>query len=109
MHKYRTNIPRTRIQMRCTPPVLTAVVALTLTLPAAPSFASRVAADACAARLPADAKLIYAASIGSVAPGVDLAGSVRSKKRELVMAGKLDRAQAQPAAQAAGACLKQAL
>lgn len=95
--------------MRCTPPVLTAIVALVLALPVAPAFANRATADACAARLPADAKLIYAVSIGTVAPGADLAGNVRAKTRELVMAGKLDRAQAQSAAEAAGACLKQAL
>ncbi len=86
-----------------------AAAAATLTLTAAPSLANRAAADACAARLPADAKLIYTATIGSVAPGANLADNVRSKARELVIAGKLTRDQAPPAAQAAGACLKQAM
>lgn len=94
--------------MRRTPTV-SIIVAVTLTLSTAPSLAGRAAADTCAAKLPADAKLIYTAAIGTVAPGVDLAENVKSKTRELVMAGKLNRAQAQPAAQAAGACLKQAL
>ena len=91
------------------PPIFLACVAATLALSMAPSLANRTAADACAARLPADAKLIYTATIGSVVPGVDFADNVRSKARELVMAGKLTRDQAQPAAQAAGACLKQAM
>jgi hypothetical protein len=75
---------------------------------AAPSFADRAAADACAAKLPSDAKLIYTAAIGSVAPGTNLPDLVRSKARDLVMGGKLSRDAAQPAAQAAGPCLKQA-
>jgi hypothetical protein len=35
--------------------------------------------------------------------------TVRAKTRELAMAGKINRSLAQPAAQAAGECLKQAL
>jgi hypothetical protein len=73
---------------------------------AAPSFADRAAADACAAKLPSDAKLIYTAAIGSVTPGTNLPDLVRSKARDLVMGGKLSRDAAQPAAQAAGSCLK---
>jgi len=75
---------------------------------AAPSFADRAAADACAAKLPADAKLIYTASIGSVTPSSNLPDLIRGKARDLVMGGKLSRDAAQPAAQAAGPCLKQA-
>jgi hypothetical protein len=86
--------------------IATAALALSAT---APSLADRAAADACASRLPADAKLIYTATIGSVAPGINLADNVRSKARELVMSGRLTRDQAPPAAQAAGACLKQAM
>ena len=86
-----------------------AVIAALLISHATPSLANRSAADACAAKLPANAKLVYAAAIGSVAPGVDLVETIRGKARSLVMAGKLDRAQAQSAGQAAGACLKQAL
>jgi hypothetical protein len=86
-----------------------AIAAVVLTATAGPSFANRAAADACAARLPADAKLIYAATIGSVGSSSNLADTVKSKARELVMAGRLSRDQAPAAAQAAGACLKQAL
>ena len=87
----------------------TSVAAALLISSAVPSLANRAAADACAARLPADAKLIYTATIGTVAPGVNLVDNVKTKARELVMAGKIGRSQAQGAAQAAGACLKQAL
>jgi hypothetical protein len=87
--------------------LMAAVVATPLL--AAPAAANRAAADACAAKLPADAKLVYAAAIGSVAAGIDLRDMVRSKTRALVIGGKLSRGQARPAAEAAGACLKQAL
>jgi len=75
---------------------------------ATPSLADRATADACAAKLSPDAKLIYTASIGAVTPTADLAGVVRDKARSLVMGGKLSRDAARPAAEAAGACLKQA-
>ena len=74
-----------------------------------PSLASKASADACAAKLSPDAKQIYAASIGSVAPGIDMKEVVRSKTRALVIGGKLSRDAARPAAEAAGACLKQAM
>ncbi len=90
------------------PLVALAAVAITASF-AAPSHANRAAADSCASRLPADAKLIYTATIGSVGPGVNLPDKVRANARSLVMAGKINRAQAQSAAQAAGACLKQAM
>jgi hypothetical protein len=75
----------------------------------APASANRAAADACAAKLPANAKMIYAATITSVTPGANLQDVVRSKTRSLVMDGKISRGDARPAAEAAGACLKQAL
>lgn len=87
----------------------TVTAAIALVLSVAPSHANRAAADACATKLDGDARRIYAYAIGAVAPGVDLVETVRVKARELAMAGKINRAQAQPAAQAAGACLKQAL
>lgn len=76
---------------------------------ATPSFASKASADACAAKLSPEAKQIYAASIGSVAPGVDMREIIRGKTRALVIGGKLTRDQARPAAETAGVCLKQAL
>jgi hypothetical protein len=92
--------------MRCTFLVLTAVA---LSFSASPSFANKASADACAAKLSPPAKKIYAASIGSVAPGIDLKELLRSKVRPMVMGGQLSRDQARPAAEAAGACLKQAM
>lgn len=86
--------------------ILTAVA---LSLSTAPSFANRASADACAAKLSPDAKQIYAASIGSAAPGADMKEVVRSKTRALVIGGKLSRDKARPAAEAAGTCLKQAM
>ncbi len=91
--------------MRYTWIILSAVLSLSAT----PSIASKASADACAAKLSPEAKQVYAASIGSVAPGVDMREVVRGKTRSLVIGGKLTREQAQPAAEAAGACLKQAL
>jgi hypothetical protein len=93
--------------MRHSPPLL-AVIALALASLSTPSRADRAAADACAAKLPAESKLIYAATIGSVVPDANLREVVRSKTRGLVMEGRLSRNQAQSAAEAAGACLRQA-
>lgn len=95
--------------MRTSLPLFAAIVAAVLPLSAVPSFADRTAADKCAASLPADSKLIYAASIGAVAPGVDLKEVVRAKTRSLVIGGKVSRGEAQAAAQAAGACLVRAM
>ncbi|HVT56567.1 MAG TPA: hypothetical protein VHD34_11055 [Xanthobacteraceae bacterium] len=80
-----------------------------LSLMAAPSFASRASADACAAKLSPEGKQIYAASIGSVGSGANMKDVVRSKTRALVIGGKISRGAARPAAEAAGACLKQAM
>jgi hypothetical protein len=88
--------------MRCSPLLLAATV---LALSAAPSYANKAAADACAAKLPANAKLVYAATIGSVGSG-DLKETVRGKTRSLVMSGKLSRGSAKAAATSAGECLK---
>ncbi|MDP2411786.1 MAG: hypothetical protein Q8M26_16055 [Pseudolabrys sp.] len=87
----------------------TVLAAVALGLFAGPSLASRAAADACAAKLPANSQMIYAATVADVAPGVDLKDVVRSKTRSLVISGKLSRGDAEPAAEAAGACLKQVL
>jgi hypothetical protein len=90
-------------------PLFAVIVAAALPLSATASLADRTAADSCAAKLPADAKLVYSAAISGVAPGIDLRDMVRSKTRGLVMGGKLDRGKARAAAEAAGACLKQVL
>lgn len=90
--------------------VLTIVAAAAFSLTAVPSYANRASADTCAAKLSPEAKQIYAASIGSVAPGgADMKEVVRSKTRALVIGGKISRSAARPAAEAAGVCLKQAM
>ena len=86
-----------------------ALAAIAAGLFGGPSHASRAAADACAAKLPANSQMIYAATVADVAPGVDLRDVVRSRTRSLVIGGKLSRGEAQAAAEAAGACLKQVL
>ncbi len=87
----------------------TVLAAIAVAVFGGPSFASRAAADACAAKLPANSQMIYAATVTDVAPGVDMRDVVRSKTRSLVMGGKLSRGEAEAAAEAAGACLKQVL
>lgn len=95
--------------MRPTSLLLAAGTIAALSLSAVPSFADKAAADQCAAGLSAPSKLIYADTIGSVAPGANLRDIVRSKTRSLVFAGKVDRSGAQAAAEAAGACLAKAM
>ncbi|MBS7544793.1 hypothetical protein KHC19_17010 [Ancylobacter oerskovii] len=73
-----------------------------------PAHADKAAADACAAGLNADGKAIYAASISAVAAGGDVRSVVGDKARALVMDGKVSRANARPAAEAAGQCLVRA-
>jgi hypothetical protein len=90
------------------PSLLIAAIAVSLPLLTTHAFANRAAADTCANGLAADAKLIYSATIAEVTPSVDLRELVRSKARGLVMSGKLSRGKAQAAAEAAGACLRQA-
>jgi hypothetical protein len=82
------------------------IIAATVLLPTAPSFAGRAEADACATKLSPDGKAIYAETIGSAATAKDMQDLVRTKTRALVMSGKLGRNEARPAAEAAGACLK---
>ncbi len=81
-------------------------IAAILSLSVVPSYADKASANACAGKLPPEAKQIYAATIGDVAPGVDLKEAVRGRTKGLVMGGKLSRDQARPAAEAAGECLK---
>ncbi len=82
------------------------LTAATLSLSAVPSYADKASANACAGKLSPEAKQIYAATIGDIAPGVDLKEAVHGRTKGLVMGGKLSRDQARPAAEAAGECLK---
>lgn len=95
--------------MRHQLPIVAILVTGILGLSSVPSLADRAAADACAAGLSADSKLIYDATIASVQPNIVLKDVIRAKTRALVMDSKISRGKAQAAAEAAGACLKQAL
>lgn len=65
------------------------------------------AASTCAASLSPDAKTIYAAVAPKVTPITNLPDTIRSTTTGLVMGGQVPRANAKPAAEAAGACLAQ--
>ncbi len=76
---------------------------LLLLMLVAPACADQKAADACAQNLPKNSGAIYAQA---QAQGGDLRDAVKSVARAMVMAGTLSRAEARPAAEAAGQCLK---
>lgn len=78
--------------------------ALLVALPGA-ALADLAAANTCAASLNANAKMIYDATRPQIKAGVKISDEVRSATRPLVMGGKMSRADAQPAAEAAGKCL----
>ncbi len=83
-----------------------AVAALLSLLAIAPARADQAAADACAAALPAQAKMIYDAALPGAAGGGKLADVVRASATSLVKSGQISRSDARGEAQAAGACLK---
>ena len=70
-----------------------------------PAFADAKSAATCAAGLNKDAQLIYNTTAPKVTPTTDLQDTVKSTTRGLVMGGQIDRANAKPAAEAAGQCL----
>lgn len=76
-----------------------------LALTPASALADVAAADACAGSLTAHGKMIYDATKPNIKPGVKVADEIKSATRPLVMGGKLNRSEAQPAAEAAGKCL----
>jgi hypothetical protein len=71
------------------------------------AFADKLAADACAAGLPQDAKLIYAATAADFPTAADPRGMVRDKTKAMVQAGKIAQGSARDNAMAAGKCLRQ--
>lgn len=73
----------------------------------APASADAKSAATCAASLNKDAQMIYQAAAPKVTPTTDLQDTVKSAAVGLVMGGQIDRANAKPAAQAAGQCLAQ--
>lgn len=82
-----------------------AMIIAALVLVPASAFADKVAADACAAKLTAKPKLIYDASYPKIATAA-IPDVLKAETTKLVQAGQVSRAEARPAAEAAGACLK---
>ncbi len=76
---------------------------------ASSAYADRAAADRCAAALPPVSKTIYDKSLPGVLGGEKVVDAVTASTRPMVMGGSLSRADARPAAEAAGTCLKQAM
>lgn len=87
--------------------ILTAVVLGTL-LGAPAALADRAAADRCAAGLAPASKALYSASLAEVLGGKSPKDALTGNARAMVMNGTLSRANARPAAEAAGPCLMQA-
>ena len=79
------------------------VIAILLALPA---MADPAAGAACAAKLPPDAAMIYRATAPEIRHDTVIRDLLTEQVRAMVIQGKLDRAAARPAAEAAGACLQ---
>ena len=68
--------------------------------------ADRAAADACAATLNSESKIIYEAMLPVAGSGQDMRQAMTSTTTQLAISGKIQRATARDSAQAAGACLQ---
>jgi hypothetical protein len=79
---------------------------LSAILAASEARADTSAANACATRLPKDAKAIFDATLSQVAPGSDLRSLVTANTRSLAISGDIDRGSARQSATAAAKCLK---
>lgn len=64
------------------------------------------ASSQCAAGLPADSRMIYDASVRNMKSFATLRDTVVAETRSLVEAGRLNEAEARPAAERAGTCLR---
>ena len=82
-------------------------VVLMLGAPVAAS-AGPADAEACAAGLSPQAKMIYDAVRGTSAGNMSLPNQVKAQTRHLVQSGRIALPDARPAAMAAGGCLKHA-
>jgi hypothetical protein len=80
-----------------------------LAVSAGAALAGKSEAQSCAGGLDANGKLIFNAALPQVAPGGDLKGLVTDVTKSLVKSGQVPRADARPAAVAAGECLKLAM
>jgi hypothetical protein len=72
------------------------------------AIAEEASAQACAKALSPAARLIYDATAASQPPDSALRDVIAAQTRKLVMAGRIERAAARPAAEEAGTCLKMA-
>jgi hypothetical protein len=70
------------------------------------AHADKQAADACAGSLSPGAKMIFDASAPEFPSAPDPKGLVKSKTKELVLGGKIQRGDARANAISAGECLK---
>ncbi|WP_046866505.1 hypothetical protein [Microvirga massiliensis] len=81
------------------------LMALLVTSPIT-ALADQKSADACAAKLSKEPAAIYSSTVAQISPGVSIKDVVVNVTRSMVMAGRLSRANARPAAEAAGNCLE---
>ena len=70
------------------------------------ALADQKSADACAAKLPKAPAAIYSNTVAQISTGTNIKDVVVSVTRGMVIAGSLSRANARPAAEAAGSCLE---
>jgi hypothetical protein len=70
------------------------------------ALADPAAGAACAARLPPDAAMIYRATAPEIRRDTVIRDLLSTRVRSMVIEGKIDRAAARPAAEAAGPCLQ---
>jgi len=73
------------------------------------AWAAGPAGDACAAKLNADGKAVYAATMAAKPTTETLRDTLEKEARSLVMGGKISRGSARENATAAGECAKVAL
>ena len=85
--------------------ILARCICIASLLPTAAWAAPAPPPPACVAKLSPLARMIYDATLPDLHPTDDLREVVRSHTRALVIAGKLEKADAKPAAHEAGVCL----
>ncbi len=84
------------------------IAAFLATLPA-PAYADAAAAEACAAKLEGDQRIIFDATKPLVQPGTDLKAVITEATTNLVMGGNVARDTAEASAKKAGPCLQKLL
>jgi hypothetical protein len=84
----------------------TTTIAIALMGLATTAWADQAAADACAGKLTADGKQIYAAVVAANPTLQNLRETVEEQARSLVFAGKIARAEGRDNAVAAGECVR---